>query len=952
VAERGALVGRADERAALRHWCDEAKSGSGRLVLVSASAGIGKTRLVEDLAATAGVDVGWGAALDDSAMPPLWLWTRALRAFPGPFEALRTALQAGAGDQAAADAAAAEFAAHIVTIDAIEEHSRAAGGLLLVLEDLHWADESSLRLLDRLAAVVRLFPLLVVGTQRRSASAELTAALPGLLARPGTEILHLSGISGDQAGELVAQVVVGADAQVVGAIAEQVGGNPLYLRTIAQVAPDLLRQPSSATQVLVRVPELRDLVAHALTSLGPGVELVQALTVLGGEADLSLLAQLTSVSEPMDGVAPFITAGLVESLGDRVRFSHDLIREAVYTGIHPRQRVELHTLAAQALELRATDDATLAGEIARHWWQTDQPAEALRWAVTAADTAANAGGYAVAAAHVRRALEFADSNPGADPRGGAGADSRGSARADGELDVVTLLLDLARYSYLAGDLTASIAACERATVEATRRQDPVAVARAALVILGVNDPRLTGTLGRMAGDALRYLRESGSEDLAVRARLEAQLAVTSSDADDMVRWASRAVESATLSGDRDAELEALAAQWPLLHQPGHGDRRLEAGRRMISLAEMTNRPLAALWGHTWSVDGAMELCDLTAARASTSSIYTMADRLRLPIVRWHALRIEAAWAALHGDFARAEQCSDETVDVSNQLNDLSGLGIHIAFLLAVANLRGVERTMPAELVDVMERAPSLPVVQSTRAMALWCAGRRDEAAVAFRALPLRSIDPRVPTSLALALYGVELALHLNDLDGCQVMADLFRRFHAASPTIGSGTVVWYGSTARSLGRLLLALGSTDEAIRLLDKGLAVDESIGARPYVALGRGALATGLARRGGPADLRRATELARLAQSEATRLDMVGLQQDAGDLLRQLTEHDCATAHLTARESEIAALVVEAKSNRAIAEELFLSERTVEGHVRNILAKTGATSRTELIRHFLGPR
>jgi DNA-binding CsgD family transcriptional regulator len=235
-------------------------------------------------------------------------------------------------------------------------------------------------------------------------------------------------------------------------------------------------------------------------------------------------------------------------------------------------------------------------------------------------------------------------------------------------------------------------------------------------------------------------------------------------------------------------------------------------------------------------------------------------------------------------------------------------------------------------------------------MALWVAGRREGAAAAFRALPLQHIDTRVPTSLAMAPFGAELALHLDDLDGCRVMADLFRGFHAATRTVGSATVLWYGSTARTLGRLQLALGSTAEAIRLLEEGLAVDEAMGARPYVALGRWALATGLARRGEAADIRRATELARLAQSEAARLQMVGLQRDAAALLDQLAGMHSATVRLTARESEIARLVVEAKSNKAIADELFLSERTVEGHVRNILAKTGAASRTELIRHVLG--
>jgi DNA-binding CsgD family transcriptional regulator len=689
-------------------------------------------------------------------------------------------------------------------------------------------------------------------------------------------------------------------------------------------------------QVVARVPELRDLVAHALGGLGATAELVKALTVLGDEADLRLLADLASVADAHQALGPAVTSGLVDLSADRVRVTHALIREAVYTSMHPHRRVQLHRRAALALESRS-DGASLAGEIARHWWQTDTPAPALPWAVRAAEAAAEAGAHALAAAHLRRTIEFLDSVPG-----GGQADG-------GALDVVTVLLELARNSYLAGDVTASLEACERVTQEATRRGDWVTVARAALVIQGVNDPHLTDTLARLATTALRHLEQSDDEHLALQARLEAQLARTTEDGDDMAAWASLALEHATRSGDADSELDALVAQWPLLHRPGHAEQRLEAGRRVITLAQATNRPLTALWGHTWRVDGAMELCDVELARAETAEIDELAQRLPLPIIRWHALRLEAAWAIFHGDFDRAEQCSNATVEVSTQLGDVSGLGIHTAFLLAVTNLRGVEQALPAEFVDLMKGAPSLPVVQASRAMALWCAGRRDEAAAALKALPLQSIDLRVPTSLAMALYGTELALHLNDADACQALADLFRPIHATSRAIGAGTVLWYGSTARTLGRLQLALGSTDAAIHLLEEGLGVDESIGARPYVALGRWALATALRSRGRPTDLQQAAELARLAHSEAQRLAMVGLRQDTSVLLNDLAGRPTGTSPLTARENEIVALVLEAKSNRAIAEQLYLSERTVEGHVRNILAKTGATSRSELIRYFL---
>jgi DNA-binding CsgD family transcriptional regulator len=936
VAGAGGFVGRSEERALLAHWYADAMAGSGRLVLLSASAGMGKTRLAEELAATAGVDVGWGAALDDAAMPPLWLWTRALRTFAGPSEALRTAMTSGTGGVSAADAAAAEFAAHTATIDALESHANEVGGLLLVLEDLHWADRSSLRLLDRLASVLRQSPMLVVATQRRSASPELSAALPGLLARAGTEILHLRGMLPDHARELVAQMVPDAAAQAVVAINDHVGGNPLYLRTIAHLAPDLLRHPGGATQVLARVPELRDLVAHALAGIGAAVPLVEALAVLGDEADVSLLTDLTAAPQPINALGPAITSGLVELNDERARISHALIRDAVYTAMHPARQVEMHRQAAQALQRRAHDDPSLAGEVARHWWHTDDAAAALPWALRAADTAARAGAHDQAVVHLRRALECMDASAG--------------TGTDVDCDLVTVLLDLARNTYLAGDLTASLDACRRATDEAARRGDPVAAARAALVITGVEDPVLKSSLAALAASALHGLEESGTDDLTLLARLEAQLAASTEQGDEAIGWATRALEHATQSGDPDAELDALAAQWPLLHQPGQGERRLEAGDRMIVLAEQANRPLAALWGHAWRIDGFMERRDIASARTESAQIEALGERLRLPLIRWHVLRRQAAWALLAGDFAQAERSSEATIPLSHQLNDLSGLGIHTAFAVALANFRGIEPKLPTELTAVVDRAPDLPVVQAQRVLALWCRGRTEEAARGLRALPLDHLDPRVPTSLGMAMYATETALHLNDTAASEVLAGVFRDMHAATPVVGTGSVLWYGSTARSLGRLLLVLGSTDEAIRLLEEGISVDESIGARPYVAVGRWALATALTARGDRADESRPTELARLALGEARRLGMLGLEKDAGRLLETLTGRVEGPTALTARESEIAALVVEAKSNRAIADQLFLSERTVEGHVRNILAKTGATSRVELVRHLLG--
>jgi len=169
---RDPLVGRAGELAFLRDRLADARAGAGHVVLVCGPAGIGKTRLVEELAAAAdGVQIGWGGAVDDAGMPPLWPWIRAVRGFPAP----RTAL---------------------ASVAALTEQCRAGPGLLLVLDDLQWADGATLRLLARLAPEARRLSLLVVGMHRDPAG----ASLPGAIVHRA-EMLSLRALTHSEAAE-------------------------------------------------------------------------------------------------------------------------------------------------------------------------------------------------------------------------------------------------------------------------------------------------------------------------------------------------------------------------------------------------------------------------------------------------------------------------------------------------------------------------------------------------------------------------------------------------------------------------------------------------------------------------------------------------------------------------------------------------------------------------------
>jgi DNA-binding CsgD family transcriptional regulator len=169
------------------------------------------------------------------------------------------------------------------------------------------------------------------------------------------------------------------------------------------------------------------------------------------------------------------------------------------------------------------------------------------------------------------------------------------------------------------------------------------------------------------------------------------------------------------------------------------------------------------------------------------------------------------------------------------------------------------------------------------------------------------------------------------------------------PIAGQGTVWYPASVARMIGELDVGCGDYQAAVAHLEEGLAVDARLGARPYTVRGRLALARACHALG---DFARTIELARIVAIEARRLDMPGPLQEAESLLAEARASARATDPLTPREREVAELVGQAMSNREVANKLVLSERTVESHVRNILAKTGLKSRAELTRWLLENR
>ncbi|HEU4424525.1 MAG TPA: AAA family ATPase, partial [Pilimelia sp.] len=791
MAGQERFVGRQDELSVLSRRLADARTGAGGVVLVSGPAGIGKTRLVEEFLATVdGVAIGWGTAAPDAGMPALWPWTRALRGMPGP-RATLAALVAGDTQReygSADEAAAATFAADTAVVDALEERARAGAGMLLVLDDLHWADHATLRLLRRVEAEVRRLPLLLIATHRDGAGEALVGHRSG-----ATEELRLGPLDRADASRLLSVTVERADPVAVRRAVELSGGSPLYLRTLGRVAAEQLRGRGSWDDTVGAAPEFRTLVAAALRAAGPAaVVAVEALSVLGADAEPDVVAHL--IGEDTAGAAierllPAVPAGLVEvgaPPGFRVRFAHALVRDAAYASLPPQRRVELHRRAAEVLEPWATGRDERAGAVARHWVLAGEPGRAVTWAVRAAEAARAAGGYDDAAAYLELALDATD-------RAGAGIEG----------DRAELLLDLGRVQYLGGKILPSLHTCGRAADEGERVGRADVVARAAITVQGIGHPDANVQIVDLCRRALAMFDDGAMPNL--RARVQAQLAcaLIELDAiDEAARWSRHALATAEASGDPDAELDAIHARVMLAWRPTEDDEVHALGGRAIELAEATRRPLARLWGHVWRSDCAVRRADLNATWVEVAGMQALADRTGLPLVRWHLLRRQASLAALAGNFDGCRRLAGEAVAVAESWHDMSGRFTHLGQTVCLAMLRGDPTDLdPAwtEFVADIDRQPSIG--RAVIAAALLLVGERDRARALYEPLVASLKDARTHMEAACVTYLIHLAPAFDDVASCIAIRDWLIAMAGGSPALGAGVVFYLGSVARVLGQL-------------------------------------------------------------------------------------------------------------------------------------------------------
>jgi len=803
-------------------------------------------------------------------------------------------------------------------------------GLLVILEDLQWADRTSLLLLRHLAPEVAHSRLLVAATFRESAGEPLASLLPALLRADSARLIRLTGLSGPDIAQWLRQLG-GADVDELAArLRARTGGNPLFVRMLVE------RGPAGVDDGLRDFPELRQLLLARLDGLDNSArQLLGAASVLGERIDPQILAEISGLSAAEVGAALDQAATLrVLAAGPDVAglsFAHALVRDAVYDELPPSRRLALHERAARALE-QSGRTAACAGQIATHWERSGQPgwaAHCMRWAQAAAQSATASLAYDEAARFAAVALRAAS------------ADTVQPVALRAEL-----ALAAARAEFIAGHIEASLTHCQAAARLAQEADHPDVLAAAALVITGMGDPAVTMGVERLCAEALDAVPAA---DTALRARLRARQAIFAAETGAGIRARELSAEALALaedSGDPDALLDGMHARHLSLSAPQFLAERHALATRAGQVARQARQPLAELWSHVWLVDAAFQAGDLAAVDEELGRIEQFAASGKHGLAWWHLHRLRATRAALLGDLSAAAEHNEAARAVALQTGAVSTLGLYYAFLTQLILLRGADdRGNSQVILEMMGQLPRIPLVRVFVPLLHLVRGDRDLARATFEEFRYMPDTAEVgPRWAALLIFIGTAAVQLDDAD----TADrVYQQVSGLAPTYmgdGSGVVFCGGSLQRIIGDIALATGRVDEAIRRHTDAIEMNARIGARPFLALSRLGLAGALVARDDPGDLRAARALVTEAAAEFRRLDLPGPLAAADTLLARIDAQARAASPLSPRECEVAALIALALSNRQIADRLVLSERTVETHVRSILAKLGYSTRTEI--------
>ena len=996
------FIGRREELAALTALAIRAQAREPAFALIGGEAGVGKSRLVNELAARAangtdganGADAAGGAGfriltgqcveLGAEGLPlaplvdALRTLTRSLRPQtlaevlgPAGTGLARLLPELAPGSTPAGLPEDPQKAQLLEMVLGLLHRLSEVQPVLLLIEDLHWADQSTLDLIAFLARSLRGARVLLVATYRSDELHRRHPLRPLLTAWERVRSIdryELRRFDRDEVTAQLAAILGGAPAPgVIDVIFDRSGGNAYLVEELAgavRADGDLADLP----------PSLKDMLLSRVDALSPSAQrLLRVASVAGRTVPDRVLAEVAGLGEAelFAGLRETVDNHLllVDPSGQGYAFRHALTRDAVYEDMLPGERVRLHAAYGSALAADpqlADDKAALSAALAYHWYAALDLPRALTAAIDAAQHAMTAYAPAEALRFLERAQEIWPRVADAPQRTG--------------IDQVELSRLAAEAAYRSGALGRSQSLLADALAGLPGGSDPV---RRALLLeryaLAQRDSGLQAEAVQSLQEALALLPagQSSRAHAVVLAALAAAL-LRAGEMADAAEMATRAMAAAQAAGARDMEADAAMTLGSARSYLGPAEAGLGPLRSGVRLALDLDIPVTAMRGYINLSDIQELLGRHTEAAQTASEGLELAERAGMARTLGSYLVGNQAEPLLHlGRWAEADQLTAQALSALPE--GVFGATLH-QLRAELAAMRGRYDEAAGELRDARRVMGATTDVQFTLPMqyadALIALGRGDLAAAreavtagladavppeaARFAWPLLWLGMRVEADEATGFRDrreevpAEVASRCITLSGAAahlavpaMPARGYQALLAAEQQRAAGTddaTAWTAAVEQwqqagepyPLAYALLRLaeahgraGSPEHAAQAVQRAHALAERIGAAPVAA-----------------------EAAAFARRTRLSLDPAATAGEGPDAPGPADE--LARFGLTEREHEVLLLLAAGRSNPEIAQALFISPKTASVHVSNILAKLGVSGRVEAaaVAHRLGIR
>jgi tetratricopeptide (TPR) repeat protein len=833
------FVGRERELGDLQTLLSGALASRGAFVALTGAAGIGKTRLADEVAGITSDSFHLVSATcgPPGGTPPFWPWTQVVRDLLASDEKLATrasaewprtaALAPGAAGgpsmptRHVGELARAELFEEVVSLLAAGAAERP---LMVVVDDLHDADSSSLLLIAHVARRIRSLPIALVATWRTGDTRRPE--------EPGAEVLRQATVVavpplGVSQMAALAEAVTGEalPPAMVEAVHRRTSGNPLLAHELlARLEPDGHDGPTPATIPTLVPDSMRRAVAARLAALSPEERgLVSTASVLGTTFPLDVLAESAGVDigVVLDDLGGAETAGLLGSLGSSSgAFTHEIIRDAVYEALAPSARARLHGDAADTLvRLRTKGRRVEAVELARHYL-----AAGPGRSEAAATYAREAGDRAMALLAYEDAVRLYEQALAASGTAGDG----GEARAE-------LLVRLADARGAGGDRPGARGAYLEAADEARQMERPDLVATAALGLgewSGFEVALLDRPQIALLEEALRKLPQ---DDLVLRSSVMARLSVAASFMESeawRLELSGKAVALARQGGDDGSLALALAARCDAMAGPDHSEDRGALAAEIVELAGRLRDPQLELLGRRLAVVALLECGDVAAADREVQAFAATSAALHRPLYAWYVPLWRAMRALMRGRIDECRAFLDEAEQVGGRAGSDNAHTLTSTVRWCLAGELGLAEEVDALLAGFnLDDYPGVwPLVG--HALSTAQARRIDEARAG-----LEVVAPRLPAAerdsewLPMMAQVAELIGHVGAHPLAAWAYDALLPYRSRYAVEGIGAAV-RGSVERDLGVLAATLGRRDQAVAHFDAARRANERLGASLLVA------------------------------------------------------------------------------------------------------------------------